>query len=128
MGLLGEALKNIARKPFTQKYPAEKPKVPFNLRGKVVHLPERCIYCGICAKYCPSSAITVDVQKKTWRIDHGRCLFCQQCEEVCRDIVKKDAIKLSSIYELAESDKKSMIYEDKITAAGPGQVKETEEK
>jgi len=123
MRLIGEALKNLGRKPDTRKYPAEKPRVPFNLRGKVVHLPDRCIYCGICQKYCPSNAITVDVNNRVWRIDYGRCAFCQQCEEVCRDIVKKDAIKLSSIYELAEKDKKRMIYEDKGKIIVPGQPK-----
>ena len=84
--LLGEAMKNLFRKPFTEKYPVERPKLPFDYRGKVVHIQKKCIYCGICAKYCPSGAITVDVKKKVWRIDYGRCLFCQQCEEACRDI------------------------------------------
>jgi formate hydrogenlyase subunit 6/NADH:ubiquinone oxidoreductase subunit I len=124
MGLLGEALKNIARKPDTRRYPAEKPEVPFNLRGKVVHLPDRCIYCGLCQKYCPSHAITVDIPNRIWRIDYGRCLFCQQCEEVCRDMIKKNAIKLSSVYELAEKDKKRLVYEDKGKIIVPGQKKD----
>ena len=126
MKLLGEALRNIGKKPFTGKYPAVKPKVPFNLRGKVIHIPERCIYCGICAKYCPSGAITVDVKNKVWRIDYGRCLFCQQCEEACREIVKKDAIKLSSIYELADAGKRTLVHEDRGKSVAPGQVKKAE--
>jgi formate hydrogenlyase subunit 6/NADH:ubiquinone oxidoreductase subunit I len=124
MRLLGEALRSLGRKPFTRKYPLEKPKVPFNLRGKVIHIPERCIYCGICEKYCPSHAITVNRNDRLWKIDYGRCCFCQQCEESCRDIVRKNAIKLSSIYEIAEKDKKNMLYEDKGKIIVPGQVKE----
>jgi len=123
MKLLGEAVRSLAKKPFTQKYPYEKPKVPFNLRGKVVHIPDRCIYCGICEKYCPSNAIKVDMKNRVWRIDHGRCLFCQQCEEVCKEMVKKDAIKLSSVYEIAEKDRKTMVYEDKGKVVAPGQRK-----
>ena len=123
MKLLGEALRNLGRKPFTQKYPYEKPEVPFRYRGKVVHIQDRCIYCGLCAKYCPSGAITVDVKKKTWHIDYGKCLFCQQCEEVCREMVNKNAIKLSSVYELASRDRKEMTYEDKGKIIQPGQRK-----
>ena len=123
MGLIAEALRNIAKKPVTQKYPAVKPKIPFNLRGKVVHIKERCIYCGICAKHCPSHAITVDIKNKIWKIDYGRCLFCQQCEESCREIIKKDAIKLSSIYELVETDKNEMIREDREEVIPQANVK-----
>ena len=126
MKLLGEALRNLARKPFTEKYPQEKPQVPYNFRGKVVHIPDKCIYCGLCAKYCPSNAITVDVKNKTWSIDYGKCLFCQQCEEVCRDMIKKNAIKLSSVYELANSDRKEMRYQDSAKPIRPGQKKDTD--
>jgi hydrogenase-4 component H/formate hydrogenlyase subunit 6 len=121
MSLLGEALRSLARKPFTGKYPKEKPKVPFDLRGKVVHIPDRCIYCGMCARNCPSNAITVDVKNKVWRIDYGRCLFCGQCEETCREVPKKNAIKLSSVYEIAERDRKSMIHESRGKVTPPGQ-------
>jgi len=113
MKLLGEALRNLARKPATQKYPKVKPKVPFNLRGKVIHIQDRCIYCGACARTCPSHAITVNPVNKVWRIDYGQCLFCQQCEETCHEIPKKDAIKLSSIYELAGTDRKEMVHESR---------------
>jgi len=124
MRLTGSALKSLFQKPFTRKYPAVKPKVPFNYRGKAIHIPDRCIYCGLCEKYCPSHAITVDKDNRTWRIDYGKCLFCQQCEEVCRDVIKKNAIKLSSIYEIAETKKSNMIYQDKGKIIVPSQPKQ----
>lgn len=112
MKLLKDILKNASRKPFTQRYPRERPVLPEGLRGKVEHLPEKCIYCGLCAKACPSGAIIVNPKTRTWAIDLGKCLFCQACEEVCRDIVKKNAIKLSKTFEMATTDKKGLRYRD----------------
>ena len=106
MRILPEVLINLFRHRFTRKYPKEKPVIPQGFRGKIQHFKDKCIYCGLCAKYCPSNAITVDVKKKTWHVDYGQCVFCQQCEEICRDVVKKNAIKLSKEYELADTKKK----------------------
>jgi len=109
MRLIGETLKSIFRRPFTQKYPKVKPLIPEGLRGRVEHDRDKCIYCGLCAKYCPSGAIEVDVKKKEWRYDMGRCLFCSQCEEVCRYTVRKEAISMTMDYEHAERKKERLI-------------------
>ena len=109
MGLTLTALGNLFRGRFTQRYPKVKPKVPDDLRGKLYHDRGRCIYCGLCEKYCPSGAIKVDVQKKTWSHDIGKCLFCSQCEETCRLLPKRDAIKMSPEFELAGINKHGMV-------------------
>ena len=43
MKLIGEAIKNLVRKPFTVKYPKERPKIPEGLRGKLKHFEEKCL-------------------------------------------------------------------------------------
>lgn len=105
MRLIREALRNLTKKPFTQKYPKEKVKIPENYRGKHIHFREKCIYCGICARYCPTGAITVNLKNKKWSVDLGKCIFCSLCEYVCHTIPKKDAIKLGKEFELANEKK-----------------------
>ena len=116
MKLLGEALRNLFRRPFTQKYPKVKPEVPDRLRGKLEHDKVKCIYCGLCEKQCPSDAITVDVKNKIWTHDLGKCLFCAQCEEVCHEMPKRDAIILTPEYELAEYKKHKFYRHTRHTA------------
>ncbi len=113
MRLIGEAIRNLFRGVFTRRYPKERPEIPDDFRGKVIHFPERCIYCGLCAKYCPSGAIQVDIKNKRWSYNWGRCLFCQQCEETCHNLPKKDAIRLTKVYEMAGPERKKFTYSDK---------------
>lgn len=51
--------------------------------GKPVNDPEKCIYCGICAKKCPAGAITVDRPSKSWNCDYDVCIGCGTCSESC---------------------------------------------
>jgi len=115
MKLIGNVLRNLFMKPFTRKYPDVKPEIPTGFRGKVIHYPERCIYCGLCAKYCPSGAIKVNVKKKIWSYDWGKCTFCGQCQEICHEIPKKDAIRLTKEYELAGKNRKEFSAKDRYS-------------
>ncbi len=109
MGIIRSAIANLFRPRFTERYPKERPRVPEDLRGKLYHDRSKCIYCGLCEKYCPSDAIKVDRVSKTWTHDLGKCLFCGQCEEVCRTMPKRDAIKMSDHFELATLKKSDLV-------------------
>jgi len=46
-------------------------------------IPEKCSGCGLCAKYCPSDAISGE-KKKPYLIDSEQCIRCGLCMSVCR--------------------------------------------
>jgi NADH-quinone oxidoreductase subunit F len=46
-------------------------------------IPEKCPGCGLCAKYCPSDAISGE-KKKPYFIDSEQCIRCGLCMSVCR--------------------------------------------
>ena len=110
MIFLPEALKSLLKRAFTRRYPKEKPVLPQGFRGKLIHYPDRCIYCGACARNCPSNCITVDAKKKVWSQDMGQCLFCGQCVETCREIPKRDALAMGTDYELTTRDRKKFVW------------------
>jgi len=46
-------------------------------------IPEKCPGCGVCAKYCPTEAISGE-RKKPFVIDQEKCIRCGLCMNVCR--------------------------------------------
>jgi formate hydrogenlyase subunit 6/NADH:ubiquinone oxidoreductase subunit I len=110
--MLKKAASKIVRKPATEKYPAEKLKLADNFRGEPVLDTEACIGCGICSRECPAKAIVmVDVAgKKRPQFELANCIFCYQCADVC----PKQAIKSSTNFELATTDKASLELKPKL--------------
>lgn len=102
--MLSEALKQLARRPATVRYPATKARVPPRFRGKMVFHAERCVGCRLCVKDCPSEAIAINKLEDgsfeaVFELD--RCVFCGQCAASCN----KDALEASPDFELATADK-----------------------
>jgi len=119
---------HIFNKPATTKYPFVKPKLPDDYRGKPDYTIKTCnmidlsgtqrefgldvqalvnTNCTVCARDCPANAIEiVEVDgKKRPQFDLNKCIFCNQCVESC----PRNAITGSAVYELATTDKKSLI-------------------
>jgi NADH-quinone oxidoreductase subunit I len=81
---------------------------------------EKCIGCSLCAGACPANAIHVKAAENTpenrrspgerfaeeYEINMIRCIFCGYCEEAC----PTQAIQLKDIYELADDERKDLIY------------------
>ena len=51
--------------------------------GELKNNIEECIYCGLCAKNCPSDALKVDRKEKIWEVDKDACVTCGLCVEKC---------------------------------------------
>ena len=52
-------------------------------RGRIENDIDRCIFCGLCARRCPTYAIVVTKENKAWQIDRLKCCICNLCVEVC---------------------------------------------
>src|SRR5689334_455414 len=77
------ALKWALTKPPTSRYPFEPRRFISGSRGQLVFTKENCVYCTVCAKKCPTDALTVQRAQKRWTIDRLRCISCGACVEVC---------------------------------------------
>lgn len=76
-------VKNLLKRPATRNYPSVV-RDPFpNFRGELVMDIDRCIFCGMCERKCPSQCITVDRQKGTWSCDLHACISCGYCRDNC---------------------------------------------
>ncbi|HNX81611.1 MAG TPA: 4Fe-4S binding protein [Candidatus Omnitrophota bacterium] len=87
-------LKSLFRKPATVKYPFGPREYVKGTRGKVLIDIAKCIYCGMCQRKCPTTAIVVNKTDKTWEIDRMRCVSCNYCVEVC----PKKCLSLDTAY------------------------------
>ncbi len=107
-------------KPVTS-YPEQRRKIYPRYRGAVRMKKdergrEKCVACELCATVCPSSAITLvaaesddpDREKYplSYEIDELRCIFCGFCVEAC----PVDAIELTHQFELADTSRKSLVF------------------
>ncbi len=76
-------LASLFKKPATLMYPVVPRVWQERTRGHISIDIEQCIFCGICVRKCPTSAITVEKASKSWSIQRMRCIQCSNCVEVC---------------------------------------------
>ncbi len=110
--MLRRALSHIFTKPATTKYPFVKPVLPDDFRGQQVFDSSLCISCGLCSRDCPAKAIDmIEFEgKKRPQFKLDQCIFCYQCAESC----PRNAIKSSVFYEMATTDRASLVLKPQI--------------
>ncbi|MDR0308833.1 MAG: 4Fe-4S dicluster domain-containing protein [Coriobacteriales bacterium] len=64
-------------------YPVKPPTYTSRSKGLVENNIDTCIFCKICEKRCPTYAIQVDKEDRTWSIDIFSCIQCQNCIRQC---------------------------------------------
>jgi len=75
---------SLVGKRACKMYPAEPPVFFPRTRGRVEIEPDKCIVCALCARHCPTGAITVNKQQESWEIDRFKCILCGACVEGCK--------------------------------------------
>ncbi len=100
-------------KNVTYQFPEERRNYSDRFRGlhyiKSVNGVENCTACMLCPTICPAECIHIEAGERPdkekypvkFEIDILRCCYCGFCEEAC----PKDAIKLSTIYEMARMNR-----------------------
>lgn len=77
------AMRNLFSKPVTTKYPFEPATYPEGSRGHIELNLEQCVFCGMCARKCPTGAIQVDRKTGNWTIARFDCVQCANCVNGC---------------------------------------------
>lgn len=115
---LVEGMKMVAchlfRAATTVQYPEERDKFGSRLRGCLAINVDKngkiaCVGCRSCIRVCPCiDAIKIESEKinggviiNKFEIDKGKCILCGNCVFVC----PKGVLKMTSEYEMADSDK-----------------------
>jgi formate hydrogenlyase subunit 6/NADH:ubiquinone oxidoreductase subunit I len=76
-------IKNLFSRPATRMYPTVAKKYFPRARGQVAINIDECIFCSICARKCPTGAINVSKDDKSWEIERLRCIQCNSCVDLC---------------------------------------------
>ena len=81
--MVPRALRNLVSAPATRRYPSEVRPAFAGARGAIEFDVATCNYCMLCMRRCPSAAITVSREDRTWAIEQLTCVACNVCVEVC---------------------------------------------
>lgn len=100
-------MRSLFGKPATLMYPVAPAKVTDATRGHMTIIIENCIYCGLCEKKCPTNAITVDREARTWSIQRMKCIQCNACATAC----KKDALLMDPAYTSPSAEKITDLFQ-----------------
>ncbi len=121
-----QVIKNLFSKPATRKYPFEPKNYPERTRGHVQNDMDVCVLCGLCSIKCPTHAITVDKNAKTWSIRPMSCIQCRSCVDNC----PKKCLSMDTHYTEPGSEKitKTFKQSEKAIAAQEALMKAAKER
>lgn len=94
-------LKSLFKKSATLMYPVIPREWTSNTRGHIGIEIDKCIACGICMRKCPTNAITVDREKRTWSIERMQCVQCGHCVREC----PKSCLTMEPLYTEPNTEK-----------------------
>ncbi len=81
--MVRRSLRNLFSRPATRRYPSEvRPRFD-GARGTIEFDEQSCVHCGLCARRCPTAALTVSREERTFTIEQLRCIACGVCVDVC---------------------------------------------
>ena len=52
-------------------------------RGHIENDINACIFCGLCARRCPTHALAVNKNGRSWSVERFKCVQCNCCVEIC---------------------------------------------
>ncbi len=81
--MLRSTFRNLFSRPNTLRYPSVPADLPENNRGRVEWDMQKCTWCMLCYKNCPTHAIATDKAAQTQSVTRNRCIACGRCVEVC---------------------------------------------
>lgn len=89
MKMLPTVLANLFAKAATRNYPHFVRESFEHARGELVNDIQGCIFCGTCARKCPSQCLTVtkgtarDKAEGAWTLEFFACVGCGVCVDAC---------------------------------------------
>jgi formate hydrogenlyase subunit 6/NADH:ubiquinone oxidoreductase subunit I len=89
--MVRRSLRNLFSRPATRRYPSEVRPRYAGARGTIEFDELSCVHCGLCARRCPTAALTVSREERTFTIEQLRCIACGVCVEVCN----KQSLRMS---------------------------------
>ena len=103
-------LKNLFSKSATRLYPMER-RDPFErARGELSISVEDCIFCGACARKCPSQCITVEKTAAKWILDPMACIGCGICVSAC----PKSCLQQVQVYRPPTATREVLVLQGEI--------------
>ncbi len=100
-------LRNLFKKPATEKYPDGPATYKDATRGHIENNMDACVLCAVCQMRCPTGAITVDRKRQTWSIRPFSCIQCRRCVDNC----PKKSLSMAKEYTRPDMEKSQLDFE-----------------